>query len=76
MDPLEPLSLFSCHSHESTCFAVPPILGVAFLCSQLIDFDLMADSGLTDDEDRQLIQFADTALEAWELIREEARMVP
>ncbi len=51
MDPPEPLSLFSCHLHESTCFAVPPILGVAFLWSQLIDFDLMADSGLIDDED-------------------------
>ena len=76
MDPPEPLSLFSCHLHESTCFAVPPILGVAFLWSQLIDFDLMADSGLIDDEDLQLIQFADTALEACDLIRDEARIFP
>ena len=55
--------------------AMPIILFGSDYWSQLIDFDLMADSGLIDDEDRQLIQFADTALEAWELIREEARMV-
>ena len=55
---------------------MPIILFGSDYWSQLIDFDLMADSGLIDDEDRQLIQFADTALEAWELIREEARMVP
>ncbi len=36
--------------------------------SRLIDFDYMADSGLIDDDDRQLIQFADTAEEAWNLI--------
>lgn len=37
--------------------------------SRLIDFELMADSGLIDDKDLQLIQFADTAAEAWKLIR-------
>ena len=32
--------------------------------SRLIDFKFMADSGLIDDEDLKLIQFADTATEA------------
>jgi hypothetical protein len=35
----------------------------------------MAESGLIDDEDRQLFQFADTATEAWNLIREQAPSV-
>ena len=37
--------------------------------SRLIDFEFMADSGLIDDEDLKLIQFADTATEAWDLIQ-------
>jgi len=52
--------------------AMPIILFGTEYWSRLIDFDFMADSGLIDDEDRQLIQFADTATEAWNLIREQS----
>ena len=52
--------------------AMPIILFGTDYWSRLIDFDFMADSGLIDDEDRQLIQFADTATEAWNLIREQS----
>ncbi len=44
--------------------------------SRLIDFEFMADSGLIDDEDLRLIQFADTAAEAWNLIRDKAANLP
>ena len=50
---------------------MPIILFGTDYWSKLIDFDFMADSGLIDDEDRQLFQYADTAAEAWELIREQ-----
>ncbi|QNI88619.1 hypothetical protein SynROS8604_01988 [Synechococcus sp. ROS8604] len=33
----------------------------------------MADSGLIDDEDLKLIQFADTATEAWDLIQSQSQ---
>ena len=49
--------------------AMPIILFGNDYWSRLIDFELMADSGLIDDKDLQLIQFADTAAEAWKLIR-------
>ena len=48
--------------------AMPIVLFGTDYWSRLINFDLMADSGLIDDKDRQLIQFADTAAEAWSLI--------
>lgn len=51
--------------------AMPIVLFGTDYWSRLIDFDLMADSGLIDDKDRQLIQFADTAAEAWSLIRDQ-----
>ena len=51
---------------------MPIILFGTDYWSRLIDFDFMADSGLIDDEDRQLIQFADTATEAWNLIQEQS----
>ena len=47
---------------------MPIILFGTDYWSRLIDFDFMADSGLIDDDDRQFIQFADTAEEAWNLI--------
>lgn len=50
---------------------MPIILFGTDYWSRLIDFDFMADSGLIDDEDCQLFQFADTAAEAWNLIREQ-----
>tara|TARA_B100001094_G_C18027875_1_gene718542 strand:- start:139 stop:1050 length:912 start_codon:yes stop_codon:yes gene_type:complete len=50
--------------------AMPIILFGTDYWSRLIDFEFMADSGLINDEDRQLFQFADTAAEAWSLIRD------
>ena len=55
--------------------AMPIILFGTEYWSRVIDFDFMAESGLIDDEDRQLFQFADTAIEAWNLIQEQAPSV-
>ena len=52
-----------------TQHAMPIILFGKDYWSRLVDFKFMADSGLIDDDDLQLIQFADTAAEAWDLIR-------
>ena len=52
-----------------TQHAMPIILFGKDYWSRLIDFEFMADSGLIDDDDLNLIQFADTAFEAWDLIR-------
>ena len=52
-----------------TQHAMPIILFGKDYWTRLIDFKFMADSGLIDDEDLKLIQFADTAAEAWDLIR-------
>ena len=52
-----------------TQHAMPIILFGKDYWSRLIDFEFMADSGLIDDNDLNLIQFADTASEAWDLIR-------
>ena len=56
--------------------AMPIILFGTEYWSRVIDFDFMAESGLIDDEDRQLFQFADTPAEAWNLIREQAPSRP
>ena len=56
--------------------AMPIILFGTEYWSRLIDFEFMADSGLIDDDDRQLFQFADTATDAWSLIRDQAEIVP
>ena len=50
--------------------AMPIILFGKQYWSRIIDFNYLADSGLIADDDLALIQFADTALEAWEMIRE------
>ncbi len=55
--------------------AMPIVLFGKEYWSRVIDFDFMAESGLIDDEDRQLFQFADTAIEAWNLIQEQAPSV-
>lgn len=52
--------------------AMPIILYGKDYWSRLVDFEFMADSGLINDEDLQLIQFADTPSEAWALIRDGA----
>ena len=52
-----------------TQHAMPIILFGKDYWSRLIDFEFMADSGLIDDEDLKIIQFADTATEAWDLIQ-------
>ena len=52
-----------------TQHAMPIVLFGKDYWSRLIDFEFMADSGLIDDEDLKLIQFADTATEAWDLIQ-------
>ena len=51
---------------------MPIILFGSEYWSRIIDFEFMANSGLIDDEDRRLFQYADSALEAWELIRDQA----
>ena len=51
--------------------AMPIILFGREYWSRIIDFEFMANSGLIDDEDRELFQYADTAPEAWELIRKQ-----
>ena len=56
--------------------AMPIILFGTEYWSRLIDFEFMADSGLIDDDDRQLFQFADTATDAWSLIRDQSEIVP
>ena len=53
--------------------AMPIILFGTDYWSRLIDFDFMADSGLIDDKDQQLFQFADTADQAWSMIRDQAQ---
>ena len=52
-----------------TQHAMPIVLFGKDYWSRLVDFEFMADSGLIDDEDLKLIQFADTATEAWDLIQ-------
>ncbi|KZR85374.1 putative lysine decarboxylase [Synechococcus sp. MIT S9509] len=52
--------------------AMPIILFGREYWSKVIDFEFMANSGLIDDEDCRLFQYADTALEAWELIRKQS----
>jgi len=52
-----------------TQHAMPIILFGKDYWTRLIDFEFMADSGLIDDQDLDLIQFADTATEAWDLLR-------
>ena len=59
-----------------TKHAMPIILYGKDYWSRLIDFEFMADSGLIDDEDLHLIQFADTPSEAWSLIRDAAPQLP
>ena len=54
-----------------TQHSMPIILFGREYWSRLIDFEFMADSGLIDDKDLGLIQFADTAAEAWDLIRDQ-----
>jgi uncharacterized protein (TIGR00730 family) len=53
-----------------TQHAMPIILFGKDYWTRLIDFEFMADSGLIDDQDLGLIQFAETATEAWDLIRD------
>ncbi len=36
----------------------------------VIDFQYLADEGTVDDEDLELVRYAETAEEAWEMIRE------
>ena len=59
-----------------TKHAMPIVLFGKDYWSRLIDFEFMADSGLIDDEDLHLIQFADTPSEAWALIRDAAPELP
>ena len=54
-----------------TQHSMPIILFGKEYWSRLIDFEFMADSGLIDDKDLGLIQFADTAAEAWDLIQDQ-----
>ena len=51
--------------------AIPIILFGREYWSKMINFQLLADSGLVADNHLKLFQYADTAIEAWEIIREE-----
>ena len=41
--------------------------------SKVIDFQLLADSGIITDDHLKLFQYADTALDAWQIIRQNAQ---
>ena len=49
--------------------SIPIILFGRDYWSKVINFQLLADYGLTTDEDLNLFQYADTPLEAWELVK-------
>lgn len=49
--------------------AIPIILFGREYWSKIINFQLLADSGLIADDHLNFIQYADTAIEAWEIIR-------
>jgi len=49
---------------------IPVIIFGREYWQRVIDFQYLADEGAIDDEDLDLIQFAETAEEAWELIRQ------
>ena len=51
---------------------IPIILFGREYWSKMIDFQLLADSGLIADDHLKLFQYADTALEAWKIIRHDA----
>ncbi len=51
---------------------IPIILFGREYWSKAIDFQLLADSGLIEDEQLNLFQYADTALEAWKIIKQGA----
>ncbi len=51
---------------------IPIILFGREYWSKAIDFQLLADSGLIADDHLKLFQYADTALEAWEIIKQDA----
>ena len=48
---------------------IPIILFGREYWSKVINFELLADYGLVAEEDLSLFQYADTASEAWEIIR-------
>ncbi len=48
---------------------IPIILFGRDYWSKIINFQLLADSGLITDDDLKIFQYADTALEAWEIIK-------
>ena len=49
--------------------AIPIILFGREYWRQVIDFQFLADQGTIDDEDLDLVSYAETAAEAWEIIR-------
>ncbi|MEX1224465.1 MAG: TIGR00730 family Rossman fold protein [Pirellulales bacterium] len=49
---------------------IPIILYSRDYWSRVIDFQFLADEGVIDDEDLQLIQYAETPSEAWRIVRE------
>ncbi len=49
---------------------IPIILYSRDYWSRVIDFQFLADEGVIDDEDLQLIQYAETPSEAWNIVRE------
>ena len=53
--------------------AIPIVLFGSDYWHNVINFQALADSGLIADDNLELVQFADTATEAWELIRDSQR---
>ena len=48
---------------------IPIILFGKEYWNKIINFEYLADHGLIADEDLNLFEYADTALEAWEIIK-------
>ena len=48
---------------------IPILLFGREYCNKIINFEYLADHGLIEDEDLNLFQYADTAKEAWEIIK-------
>ena len=54
---------------------IPIILFGREYWNKVINFDYLADLGLIEDEHLNLFQYADTALEAWKIIKSSKRQL-
>jgi len=56
--------------------AIPIVLFGREYWSRAIDFQFLADQGVINDEDLNLFSFAETPIEAWEIIRRGVKDAP